>query len=163
MATPASWQAAVTSRIDNDTLVALTNSDSATQNPSPTVDTARLDVAIDDAKAEFSVRAGFDPKLDDPSHVATIMMGVLAYLMAYKGVMSGDVENAMFRFMGKCDKIRNIYTAAPGTTNSGNNALTPSQEAPDGRVVRPDADRSNFQRFLPRNLLNRRDRFLDRW
>ena len=42
MATPASWQAAVTSRIDNDTLVALTNSDSATQDPSPTVDTAQI-------------------------------------------------------------------------------------------------------------------------
>ncbi len=157
-ATPASWLLAVKARVDDETLIALTNSDSATQSPTPPVDDDRLEACICDARAEFAVRSGFDPKLDDPSHVGAVTLGTVAYLMSYKVNRVDEAERAMTRFIGKCLAIRDIFTSAPGSTNSGNNKLTPSQASEQGRIVRPDADRANFRRYLPNNLLGRRNR-----
>ena len=140
---PATWLLAVKARIDEPTLIALTNPGKEVDGGS--VDDDRLISCIDDALGEFAVRAGFDPLLTDRSHVACIAQGVVAYLKSYKLEQDETTDIAMIRFMGKCDKLRNTYHA-PASTNSN---LTPSEEVPTGRTVRPDADRANFRYYLP--------------
>ena len=140
---PATWLEAVKDRMDEPTLIALTNPGKEVDGGS--VDDDRLGSCIDDALGEFAARAGFDPQLTDRSHVACVVMGVVAYLKAYKIEQDETTDIAMIRFMGKCDKIRNTYHA-PATTNS---QLTSSDEVPTGRTVRPDADRANFRYYLP--------------
>lgn len=150
MATPVSWIAAVQARFDTAELIALTNADAQTQAVSPSVDTTRLQAVIDDVLGMFSIESGFEPSLSDPSHVAAVCLGTRALLFTYKG--QGDAGIPLrSEFFSAARKIRNIATAAPGTTNSGANALTPSEEAPGGAIVRPDADRANYTGYLPGN------------
>lgn len=150
MVAPVSWIAAVQDRLDSAELIALTNSDAQTQAASPSINTTRLQAVIDDTLGSFAIESGFDPQLTDPSHVAAICLGTRALLFMYKG--QGDMGIPLrSEFFSVARKIRGIATASPGTTNSGANALTPSEEAPNGAVVRPDSDRANYLGYLPGN------------
>ena len=162
MATPSSWTEAVTNRTDNDTLVALTNDDSTTQDPTSSVNSTRLTAAIDAAKGDFAVLAGFDPLLSDPSHVNAVVTGVLSVLMIGKLSMMRESDMLNGRFVAQCRSLRQIYTSSPGTTNRGDDALTRSERAPNNRIVRPDSDRANYRRYLPLNHIGNR-RFPGEW
>ena len=152
---PASWEAAVTGRIPTTTLRALTNENSETQNSGAVVDTTVLGNSICDALGEFAVLSGMDPRLDDPSHVGVVVIGVIAYLKTYKDIDEESTQNIMNRFVFKAKAIRNIATSSPGSTTN----TTPSDPAPQGREIRPDADRSNYRRFLAGNNGNIFDRY----
>lgn len=153
MATPTSWILAVKGRILDRTLRELTNPDSETQNSGGTVDDDVLDNAIDDAIGEFSVKAGFDPQLTDKSHVGAIVVGVVAYLRSYKDSADEATDMAMLRFVAKCKQIRDIATSSPGTT--ADTTPTDRTVGSNGRPIRPDADRSNYSRYLPTNRFRR--------
>lgn len=156
MTTPASWLAAVQARIDSTELIALSNVESETQDPTPAVDTDRVEACIDDAIGLFQIQSGLVPSLTDPSHVAAIVLGTKANLLLYKG--QGDAGMAIRNmFLASCRDIRNIIIPAAGSTNSGANALTPSDQNPTGAlVVRPDSDRENLRGYLPKLRYNRR-------
>ncbi len=154
MALATDFRPLVTTRVDDVTLKTLTNPDSSTQDPSPSIDNDRLDACIEDAIGEFTVRSGFEPLITDPSHVGAVSIGTVAYLYSYKLNRVDEAEVMMKRFIGKCLSIRDIATSSPGTTNTGENALTRSAEAPNGRIVRPDSDRANFRKYLPGNRQN---------
>lgn len=161
MATPSSWLQAVKDRIDEADLVNMTNAQAETQSPAPSISDTRLQACIDDALGEFATLAGFEALLTDPSHVGAVVTGTLVYLLAYKGTSIAEADGRRRMFYAKCRTIREVFTSAPGSTNSGNNQLTPTEEAVNGRVVRPDADRAHFRRYLPRNYSPRADRLRD--
>jgi len=151
MATPASWLVAVTARVPNQTLVALTLESKETQDTT-TPDTDVINAAIDDAKAEFATLSGFAPDLASPDHVGAVVQGVIAYLKTYKSLDNDDTDICRIRFVAMCRQIRAIFTSAPGSTNSGTNSVTPAAENPNSRIIRPDSDRSRFRRgFLADN------------
>lgn len=152
MTAPVSWLLAVKARLDSTELIAVSNTDAQTQVAVPAIDDTRLQAVIDDAIGVFMIQSGFEPLLTDPSHVATVVFGTKALLLVYKG--QGEAGMPLKAdFIRDCKRLRDVASTAPGTTNSGQNALTPTEDAPNGRIVRPDSDRANYRRYLPRNRL----------
>ena len=116
-----------------------------------TVVDAKILTALSDAQAEFERISGFKPDIADPSHVAAVCQGVLAYLHAYKGTDSDTQREHRIRFVFQAQNARDVFTSPPGNTS----ALTPSTEVPTSRPVRPDMDRVKFLNYLPRTRTRR--------
>ncbi len=133
----------VKARIPQRVLVEISRSDH--QNPGQLPDDTIIQNAIDDASAEFQIRAGFAPVEADPSHVGAIVQGTLAYLFSFYAQETEAQNNLRFRFLSMCDGIRGIHTATATTSSE----LTPSPEVESvTRPVRPDHDRSNYAKYL---------------
>lgn len=134
----------VKARMSEALLIELTRQDDHATDA--TVNDDILQTAINDATGEFALLVGYLPDPDVSLHVPCMIEGVLYYLRTYKDLESNATREIHIRFDRKCQALQKQFSTKP---RSGS-ALTPSQEVRAGQVIRPDMDRSNFYRYLPR-------------
>lgn len=111
-------------------LVQLTNFDSS----AITIDDTVLDSASQDAIAEFQRITGLSFDINNKTHVAICVQGVLFFLENYKGRSAGIISEHRSQFYGSCSRLREVVYIMPAT----NSILLPSQERANARF---DMDR----------------------
>ncbi len=142
-------KAAVIARYSNTYLTQLTNPDS---QGAVAPDDARLDLAVDDAKREFEMRAAvvFDP--DNPDHLYAGVEGVIYYLKKRMGVTGEALEKEQTDFRAliadlalTTGKDRSVIgTSSPLTVdrNPTNRKMTPKFSRQRTRGYRTPPPRS---------------------
>lgn len=135
----------VTARWSSDKLVRLTNPDA----PASAVDSARLAAACADAAAEFELLVGVPFDSTDAFHASAACDAVAWVLMKNGGTVQGDsLEAAEKRFFDAAERLALTRGGRARIAPTTNSLLTPSEEVPEGREVRPDFDRGNMGIFL---------------
>lgn len=121
----------VKARIPTQKLVELTNVD----DPSIKIVTdARLQLAIDDAEAEFKVRTGVVYDNTDARHKTFIIIGVVRILQLDK-LESSSVKNYE-AWQKALDRLR-LVTGNDRILPKSSSEKTPADESPSGTIVRP--------------------------
>lgn len=134
----------VTSRYSNELLVQLTNQGNLSAT---TVNSTRLAAACTDAAAEFETLTGAEFDVTNAKHLVAGLEGVMMFL--HDRAQNGpDAEAHRKKFESKCEGIRLTIGGNARIAPTTNSLLTPSDEVPEGREVRPDFDRGSLGIFL---------------
>lgn len=141
MALSTKWQA----RVSAQTAVNLTNPD---VSGATTVDTDRLDAAVEDVSGAFRVLAEWEYDDTDNRHVGIACIGVTAFLQMQGSSSMAAGEKNMKRFEAKLDELRMVGPRARGvpTTNA---PFTRTDEGANRTTVRPSFDTENFDGLIP--------------
>lgn len=135
----------VLARYSNQRMVSLTNPDVTQGGTALTVDTDRLDAAVDDVIGDFVTWGGLEYDDDDRQHVAVACQGVIAYLLE-RGTQGGAKQLKQFHdALTKLTETTSNDRVDPST--NGNIVVTP--EGTGGRPARPAFDQKAFGGVLP--------------
>ena len=132
-ATAANLAAVITTRMggaSSKRLIGLTNDESASS-----IGSDRLEGCCEDTIGLFRVKSGTSPDIDNLTHLAVLVPGVLYHLELYKGANSSFLDLHGRAFFAGCRSVAVVRKTLPQSTSN----LSPSSD-PSGS--RPDMDRS---------------------
>ncbi len=147
----------VKSRIPTQKLAELTNLNDISVKA---IDDPRLQLAVDDAEAEFKVRVGVVYDNDDARHKNFAIIGVVRILQLDK-LESTAIKN--YEDWHKALERLRLVTGNDRIKPKSSSKKTPSEEAPNGVIVRPLFDvNDGFTDIIPeqRSGVTRRGRGL---
>jgi len=114
-----------------------------------TIDDTVLGLAIDDVGADFKVYAGVAYDDADARHVVFAVRGVLLCLRLNQGRTEGAYER-FADWQRSLDEHLRLVTGNDRISPKSSSALTPSDEASAGEIVRPYFDERVIDDVVPR-------------
>lgn len=113
-----------------------------------TIDTDRLDNSIKDVQAFFEIYAGVVYDNDNSHHVATGVEGVETFLIMYKSRAADRRNKLRNEFIERLKDMSKVG-ARDKVTPTTSSELTPSDENPHNKTVRPLFDDQRMRGYVP--------------
>ena len=145
MADNSAWLPVIKARIQDRSLLPLTNEANETESGSTTVDDAILQVAIDDAIGKFQLYVRIKPVVDNAIHIPLVVAGTQAILLGYKQPSQSRQQHDKFRY--DCYELKDQLSHAPQSTTT---ASAPDPTRGGTETIYRDSDRARFSGYLPK-------------